>query len=80
MITIYTKNTCAYCIAAKKLMEEKNMQFIEINIEEDQDARDFLISNGHSTVPQLYEGNKLFVEGGFVGLQNYLNERDEHVN
>ena len=29
----------------------------------------FILSEGHRTMPQIYKDGKLFVEGGFQGLQ-----------
>ena len=40
----------------------------EINIEETPSAREFILSEGHRTVPQIYQDGKLLVEGGFMGL------------
>ena len=37
--TIYTQSLCGYCDAAKELMKEKNIPFVEISLDHDQDAR-----------------------------------------
>ena len=68
MLTIYSKTVCPYCVQAKNYLKSKNIAFNEINIEEDQEARDFVMSRGHRTVPQIYFNNALFVEGGWQGL------------
>lgn len=78
MLTVYSKNNCAYCVQAKSLLTSKNIPFIEVKIDEDTVAREFIVSHGHRTVPQIYEGETLFVEGGFQGLQQKLKE--EHVS
>ena len=54
---------------AKGLLKNNDIAFEEINIESDDSAREFVISEGHRTMPQIYRDNKLFVEGGFQGLQ-----------
>lgn len=69
MLTIYSKNNCAFCNQAKNLLKSKNVQFVEIKIDEDSTAREFILSEGHRTVPQIYKDGKLFVSGGFQGLQ-----------
>lgn len=74
MLTVYTKNNCSFCMMAKSLLENKNIEFQTINIEEDEDARDFIISEGHRTMPQIYENGELYVEGGFQGLRKKLQE------
>lgn len=68
MITIYSKNGCPYCVKAKNLLETYEIDFSEIKIDEDDSAKDFVVGNGHRTVPQLYVKETLLVEGGFDGL------------
>ena len=58
MITIYTKTTCPSCVQMKQLLEHKGIEFTEVNIEKDPNARDFLLGEGHRSVPQLYASNK----------------------
>lgn len=68
MLTVYSKNNCPFCIQAKSLLTAKSIAFQEIKIDEDAAAKDFVVSQGHRTVPQIYKDGKLFVEGGFTGL------------
>ena len=70
MLTLYSKNNCGYCLQAKALLKNNDIPFEEINIETNTSARDFILSEGHRTMPQVYREGKLFVEGGFTGLQN----------
>lgn len=70
MLTLYTKNNCGYCLQAKALLKNNDIPFEEVNIETDTKARDFVITEGHRTMPQIYKGGKLFVEGGFTGLKD----------
>ena len=81
MITVYSKTVCPYCVQAKNYLKQKNINFREINIEQDEQAREFIMSEGHRTVPQIYFHGKLFVEGGWAGLskmttQEILDEID----
>ncbi len=73
-LTLYTKNNCAYCVQAKTLLKNINVEFAEVNIETDVDARNFVINEGHRTMPQIYLDGKLFVEGGFNGLKSLGND------
>lgn len=75
-LTLYTKNNCGFCLQAKALLNNKEIDYTEINIETDADAREFLISEGHRTMPQIYKDGKLFVEGGFQGLKEYLDNQE----
>jgi glutaredoxin 3 len=85
LITIYSKNTCPYCVQAKNLLESKGIAFVEVKIDEDTDAREFVLSQGHRTVPQIYQDGKLLIEGGYTGLttqtvQWWENLKDNNVN
>lgn len=73
MLTVYSKNHCPFCDQAKALLKSKDISFNEIKIDEDAEAKDFIIKEGHRTVPQIYKDGKLFVQGGFQGLRA-LNE------
>ena len=69
MITVYSKNNCPLCVQAKSLLELKGVEFEEVKIDEDIEAREFVVGKGHRTVPQIYQDGKLLVEGGFQGLK-----------
>lgn len=70
MLTLYTKNNCGYCLQAKALLKNNDIPFEEVNIETDTNAKEFVITEGHRTMPQIYKDGKLFVEGGFTGLKD----------
>lgn len=74
-LTVYSKTVCPFCVNAKNYLKAKNIEFDEINIEQDEQAREFILSKGHRTVPQIYYNGDLFVEGGFQGLSK-LTEAD----
>lgn len=38
-VVVYSTNWCAYCKMAKQYLESKNVQYVEKNIEEDENAR-----------------------------------------
>jgi glutaredoxin 3 len=69
MITVYSKNNCPFCVQAKSLLQLKGVDFEEIKIDESSEAREFIVGEGHRTVPQIYRDGKLLVEGGFQGLK-----------
>lgn len=74
MLTVYSKNNCSYCEQAKYLLTTKGIEFEEVKIDENPNARDFLINQGHRTAPQIYLGDTLFVEGGFQGLSRLTDD------
>ena len=75
MLTVYSKNHCPFCDQAKALLKSKNIPFEEIKIDEDAVAREFIVTEGHRTVPQIYHRGKLFVEGGFNGLRKFTEDQ-----
>ena len=69
MIKIYSTTWCPSCVMAKKLLDEKNIIYEEINIEEIGMSRDDLNQlTGGSTVPQIVIKGKSI--GGFENLVN----------
>ena len=74
MLTVYTKNNCGFCMMAKALLNKHDMAFQEVNIEDDEDLKMFMISQGHRTMPQIYQDDEIFVEGGFQGLKEHLDK------
>tara|TARA_B100001173_G_scaffold23313_1_gene18468 strand:- start:577 stop:840 length:264 start_codon:yes stop_codon:yes gene_type:complete len=80
-ILIYSSYNCGYCDRAKKLLEEKNISYREINIQDDPTEREVMLkkANGRRTVPQIFinevhiggfqELHKLVIEGN---LEKYL--------
>ena len=75
MIIIYTTNWCASCIYAKKLFEELNLEYQEINIEEENISRNQLeqLTSGYS-VPQIIINKKSI--GGYDQLL-YLHQSNK---
>ena len=56
-VKIYTTQTCQYCARAKRLLERKNVQYQEIDVSWDDEARTQLTqSTGRRTVPQIFIG------------------------
>ena len=74
MLKVYSKSNCPFCDKAKHLLTTKNVQFEVVNIEEQPEAREWLMAQGHRAVPQLYLGESLFVEGGYQGLAKLSDE------
>lgn len=55
-ILIYTKAICPYCVKAKQLLKNKNVEFTEIDISSDPLLLDEMLakSAGRKTVPQIF--------------------------
>ncbi|HEX8669458.1 MAG TPA: glutaredoxin 3 [Allosphingosinicella sp.] len=69
-VEIYTKFGCPYCARAKRLLEEKGVDYEEFEINSEPGKRDEMLSraNGRTTVPQI------FVDGSHVGGSDDLAE------
>lgn len=57
-IAIYTTNMCPYCSRAKTLLQKKGVDYTEIDVSYDQDARAAMMqrAGGRRTVPQIFIG------------------------
>ena len=72
-ITIYSGNRCAYCNAAKRLLDSKGALYTEINIDDVPGMRTQMIERTQrQTVPQIFIGD-LHV-GGFDDLSELNHE------
>jgi glutaredoxin len=69
MLLVYTKNDCPYCDRAKALLESKSVPYKAINIQENPEAREFLMNQGLRSVPQIFDDTTL-LPGGFQGLDS----------
>lgn len=78
VVYIYTKSNCVQCRMVKKYLDNKNIPFIEINIENDEDVINFLKGQGIS-VPAVFYGetdknNGLLLEDAARFTGNNQNE------
>lgn len=67
-VVVYSKETCPYCVMAKKLLSQKGVTEIhEIRIDLNPEERDKMIEiTGRMTVPQIFIGETHV--GGFDDL------------
>jgi len=67
-VVVYSSRRCGFCVRAKKLLDEQDIPFREIDISDDPEARLALIqrSGGQRTVPQIFIGSEHV--GGFMEL------------
>ena len=67
-VEIYTSPLCGYCHAAKRLLKQKNVQFVEMNVAMNPGRRQEMLgrANGRHTVPQIFVGDTHL--GGFDEL------------
>lgn len=72
-VVVYTKDYCPYCQSAKALLEEKGVEYKEIDVTNDEEKLKEMLakSNGRTTVPEIFVGETL------VGGYDDLREMDE---
>lgn len=72
-IDIYTTPYCPFCIRAKKLLLNKKVEFNEIDLSENPDKFEEMLSksNGARTVPQI------FVNGEHIGDCDHIHDLDQ---
>lgn len=72
-VTIYSGIRCAYCNAAKRLLDNKGVEYTEINVDEDPTLREEMLARTkRQTVPQIFIDD-LHV-GGFDDLAELNHE------
>lgn len=68
MFKLYTGYACQRCKDVKDFFTINGVEFEEINAHEDDEALDFLVSQGLRGVPQIFK------DGELVGDQNNYKE------
>lgn len=76
-VTLYTTNSCPYCVAAKNLLKAKGVEYNEINVQASMEQRTIMMErSGRRTVPQIFIGD--IHVGGFDDMA--LLERKGELN
>jgi glutaredoxin 3 len=58
-VTIYTRQFCGYCTAAKRLLAQRGLAFVEIDATGSPDKRNEMIArSGRFTFPQIFIGDR----------------------
>ncbi len=58
-VTIYTTRFCPYCVRAKALLDSKNVSYVEIAVDTDQEQRRIMEQRSRQTsVPQIFIGDQ----------------------
>ena len=69
--TVWSKDSCPFCVQAKALLESKGIEFEERNVSKDWTREQLLeaVPNAR-TLPQIFLDDKLV--GGFTELRKHL--------
>jgi glutaredoxin len=55
-------------VIAKNYLDNNNFEYKMVDIDSSPSAREFVISEGHRTMPQIYHDGQLLVPGGAQAL------------
>jgi len=69
---IYTTLSCGYCRMAKNLLDNYNIKYTEVVLDNPIVLKEFKDRTKHTTVPQIYK-DKLYI-GGYDSLVEYLHQ------
>ena len=78
-VTVYMGPRCAFCDAAKRLLNRNNLPYKEINIAIEEGKKDEMLekSNGRKTIPQIFFDD--YHIGGYEELRD-LEKKNELNN
>ena len=72
MYKVYGTKICLYCDKAENLLKTKDLPFEKIYIDEDDNAKDYIVEQGFKTVPQIWLDDNWI--GGYDDLVRFLNK------
>jgi len=72
-VTIYSKDYCPYCKAAKRILQSRGIEYNEIDVErQPHKLAEMLTRSKRRTVPQIFFGDKHI--GGHDDLVHYYSQ------
>jgi glutaredoxin-like YruB-family protein len=73
-VTIYTTPTCVYCKMAKEFFAKNNVAYQELDVIDDEAAREEMIQKSHQLgVPVIEVNGEIFIGFDKPGLMRALN-------
>ncbi len=62
MVKVYSTPTCVYCVTLKKFLEEKGIQYEEVNVAQDQEALEEMVEKtGQRGVPVVEINGEIII-------------------
>ena len=69
-ITLYSKDYCPYCKAAKQILDDKGLSYAQIDVlKQPEKLSEMLERSRRNTVPQIFFDDEHI--GGYTDLVNY---------
>ncbi len=78
MNAIYTTKTCPWCQRAKALMDQRGIEYREIDVTTDRNLQlEVVRRSGRQSVPQIFFGDEHI--GGYDDLVSHLNTQTKAI-
>ena len=73
MIKVYTTDSCPWCDKAKNYLKSQNLEYTELNVQDDMEARDEMIKKSRQmSVPVLDINNTIIIGFDKPAIMNAL--------
>lgn len=63
MVKVYSTNSCPWCVKAKNYLSSINVDFVEINVQEDMEAREEMVSKSKQMGVPVLDVNGTIIVG-----------------
>jgi glutaredoxin 3 len=63
VVKVYSTNSCPYCVMAKDFLRDNKVKFIEVNLENDQNAVQEMIEKSGQTGVPVIDANGTIIIG-----------------
>lgn len=77
MIKVYYKNNCMQCKMVKRFLNEHGLEYSEINIEEQLEARDYLMNMNLKTVPVTEADGQVILGFNITELRQLIKKKKD---
>lgn len=75
MIKVYTTNTCPWCVKVKNYLKSENIEFEELNVQDNMKAREEMVKKSNQMgVPVLDINNKIIIGFDKAAILNALDK------
>lgn len=74
MLVVYSQNHCPACVKLKTLLDNYDIEYVEVKLEQCVDAKMFIVKEGHRSVPQLYKDGKMVIANPATELYRHSKE------
>ena len=76
-VKVYTTNVCPYCIVAKDFLKQHNIEYEEINVQENHEAaKEMIEKSGQMGVPVLDIDGKIIIGFNKEEIEKALNIKE----